>query len=189
MPGQEIDVHHRAVGEIVDAVQTGDRGRRGAAAHIDEDPIGAQDRRADLHLARRHEARMPLVDAAIFQALERSFDARVGETHHVVLPRLDALHIDFDLATGAESVVGAAARKARGIGARDQSLGRRASCIDAGAAEPIALDDGDCHARACQPPCERGSGLPGSDDDGVIARHLVLQLAVRRAKTISSARE
>src|SRR6266852_5147883 len=126
---------------------------------------------------------MAPVDAAILLAAERPLDAAVGETHHVVLPRLDALHIDFDLATGAESIVGTAAREVRGIGARDQSLRRRASCIDAGAAEPIALDDGDCHARACQPPRERRSCLPGSDDDGVIACHLVLLLAARRAKT------
>src|SRR6266404_4149257 len=106
---------------------------------------------------------MALVDAAILLAPEGPLDPAVGETHHVVLPRLDALHIDFDLATGAESVVGTTAREVRGIGARDQSLCRRASCIDAGAAEPIAFDDGDCHARARQPPCERRSGLPGSD--------------------------
>src|SRR5260370_33621207 len=146
MPRQEIEVHHGAVGEIVDLVQTRDLRHRRPAAHIYEDPVGGQDLRADLDLARRHEARMALVDAAILEASERSLDAAVGETGHVCLARLDALHVDFDLTANVETVVGAATRHVRGIGARDQSLGGRASGVDAGAAEAIALDARDFHA-------------------------------------------
>src|SRR6266404_451173 len=49
MPRQVVDVQHRAVGEIVDRVQTGDVGHHRPAADIDEDPVGAQDLRADLN--------------------------------------------------------------------------------------------------------------------------------------------
>jgi hypothetical protein len=147
---------------------------RGARADIDEDPLGVQDFRADLDLSRRDEARMALVDAAIFEALEGPLDARVGEADDIVLACLDALHVDRDLAPGAEAVLGPAARQMRGIGARDQSLRRRATRVHAGAAEAVALDDGDGLARARQPPRERGSGLSGSDDDRVIVRHSVL---------------
>src|SRR5882757_2855483 len=186
MPRQEIEVHHRAVGEIVDAVQAGDFRHGGPAAHIDEDPVGAQDFRADLDLTRRHEARVAAVDAGILEGRKRSLDTAVGETDDVVFPRLDALHVDLDLAAGAETEVGAAPRGVHGIGAGDQGLGGRAAGIDAGAAKAIALDDRDLHARARQPPRQRRSRLPGADDDGVVVRHPAL-LFLHAATTLSAA--
>jgi len=180
MPRQNIEVHHRAVGKISDAVQAGNRRRCGPAADIDEDPLGGQDFPADFDFVRRHEARMAAIDAAILEARERSLDRLVGETDHVVLARLDALHVDRDVAPGAETEVGAAPRGVHGIGAGDQGLGGRAAGIDAGAAKAIALDDRDFHARARQPPRERRSRLPGPDNDRVVVRHPVLLFLRRR---------
>ena len=42
MPRQEIDLHHRAVGEEGDLVEPGHVGHDGPSADIDEDPLGAQ---------------------------------------------------------------------------------------------------------------------------------------------------
>ena len=146
MPRQGIEVDHRAVGEIVDPVQAGHVGHRSPAADIDEDAVGAQDFRADLDLVRRREARVAAIDAGILEGRERSLDAAVGETDNVVFPRLDAFHVDLDLTSGAEAEVGAAPCQMDGMGAGNQGLGGRASGIDAGAAEAIALDDRDFHA-------------------------------------------
>ena len=56
----EIDVQHRAVGEIGDLVQPGDVGHEGAAADIDEDLRRAQGLAADRHGRRaKRSARGP----------------------------------------------------------------------------------------------------------------------------------
>ena len=91
----------------------------------------------------------------------------------MILARLDALHIDFDV-TGAESVIGSAAGDVGGVGARDQRFRWCAAGIDAGAAEASAFDDGNFHSRTGQPSCEWWPGLPGSDDDRVVGCHFCL---------------
>src|SRR5262249_12252616 len=77
---------------------------------------------------------------------------------------------------GREAVVRAASRGVDGVGAGDQGLGRRAACVDAGAAEAAALDDGDALARARQAPGERRPRLSGADDDRVVVGHASLHL-------------
>ena len=66
-----------------------------------------------------------------------------------------------------DAVVGGAPGEVRGVGAGDERLGRHAAGVDAGAAEQLALDEGDFHAGAGQPAGERRTGLAGADDDGV----------------------
>ena len=87
----------------------------------------------------------------------------------------------LDRAADGHAVVRGAARQVRRIGARDQRLGRGAAGIDAGAAEKLALDDGDLPACGHQPPRQRGSGLPGADDDRVIVRHDRPPVCARRS--------
>ena len=84
----------------------------------------------------------------------------------LVLAGHDGGEIDADR-PGADPVVGGAARQMRGIGARDQGLGRRAADIDAGSAEQLALDDRDRLARRREPAGHRRAGLAGPDDDRV----------------------
>ena len=88
----------------------------------------------------------------------------------LVLARLDARHVDGDGATDADAELGGAARQMRGVGARDHRLGRDAAGVDAGAAEPTALDDRDLHAGAGEAAGDERPGLPGADDDGVVLR-------------------
>ena len=66
-----------------------------------------------------------------------------------------------------DAELGAAPRDVRGVGARDQRLGRHAAGVDAGAAEQLALDQRDRHAGGGQPAGERRPGLAGADDDRV----------------------
>ena len=68
-----------------------------------------------------------------------------------------------------DAEIGGAARQVGGIGAGDQRLGRDAAGVDAGAAEELALDERDGHARGGQPAGQRRSGLAGADDDRVEA--------------------
>ena len=57
------------------------------------------------------------------------------------------------------------------IGTRHQRLCRSASCIHAGSAKFIALDNGDRFARICKPRCQRRSRLARPDNDGVEMIH------------------
>jgi len=71
MRGREIDIHHRAVGEVRNLVQAGDRWDQRPPAHIDEDVIGMEHDTVHCHFLRP--------------------DARNG-----ILARLDRLHINPD---------------------------------------------------------------------------------------------
>ena len=175
MPRQVVDLQHRAVGEIVDLVETRDVGHRGAAADIDEDLVGTQDVGPDLDLVRRQETRVALVDGAFSSVLS---DRSTPLLERPATWSLRALTRFMSTVTppppDGEAVVGAAPRRVRGIGAGDQRLGRRAPRIDAGAAEAATLDDRHFHARSRQPPREGRSRLAGADDDGVVVGHAVL---------------
>src|SRR5688572_25304199 len=86
---------------------------------------------------------MPLDDRDALGAAQPLLDAAGGLADHRVLARLDALHVDADLAGAPQAVFPAAPGHVRGVGARDQGLGGSAAVVDAGAAEGAALDDGD----------------------------------------------
>ena len=59
------------------------------------------------------------------------------------------------------------AGRVRDLGAGDHGLGGRAAGVDAGAAEDIALDEGDLLSGSGEPDGEEGACLTGADDDGV----------------------
>src|SRR3546814_6876722 len=82
-------------------------------------------------------------------------------------------HVDADFAFEQHSEIGRAARDMRGPRAGDQGLGRHAAGVDAGAAEQLAFDQRDRAARLRQPPGQRRTGLPGTDDDRVEAAGVV----------------
>jgi hypothetical protein len=53
------------------------------------------------------------------------------------------------------------------IGAGDEGFGRRAACVDAGAADAFALDEGDRLAGRGDPPRRWRPRLTGADHDRV----------------------
>src|SRR5262249_9708090 len=99
-------------------------------------------------------------------------DAARGEAEHVVLALLDFFHVDRDGTVDLDAVFACAPRHMRNIGAGDKCLGRRATGVDAGSAEAIALDDGNAHASARQAVRQGGPGLSGTDDDCIERLHL-----------------
>jgi hypothetical protein len=169
---QDIDVQERAVGEIVDVGESGDVGRQGAAADIDEDARRRERVAADLNLAGAGEATMPLVDGDVGIAPEPTLDAARGEAEHMVLALLHLLHVDADGALDSDAVVARAPRQVRGIGTGNQGLGGRAAGVDAGAAKAVPLEDGDPHVGGRPAMGQRWSGLAGADDDGVEVGHV-----------------
>src|SRR5258708_7831514 len=186
MPGQEIDIHHRSIGEVGDLLQAGDLRHDGTAADIDEDLLGAQDLRADVHFASRHKSRMALINPAVLQVLERSLDARSRKTRDIVLARLDAPHVYLDRALDYDAVVGAAASHMRGVGARDQRLRSRASRIDAIAAKPMALDDRHSHPRTTKSPRQTAPGWSTAADDRIERGNPVLPTSSRTRRNLPS---
>ena len=64
MRGEEIDVHHRAVGEVGNLVEAGYRRNRGPRAYIDENLIGRELGTVHCHFLFRDKAAMAFVDRA-----------------------------------------------------------------------------------------------------------------------------
>ena len=91
MRREEIDVHHRAVGEIRDLIEAGDRGNRRARADIDEHAVGRDLRTVHCDFLFGDKAAMALVNRTAFQRLERSLDPVMRWSHDGVLARLDGL--------------------------------------------------------------------------------------------------
>ncbi len=145
MARQEVDVHHRTVGEVIDLIEAGYVGHSRTRTDVNENPIRCQELAPSLHLTGGHEPRMRFKDMAVLQTFKRPLDPAIGKPDDVILARFDALHIDFDV-TGAEAILRTAAGHMRGICTGDQGFGRCAARVDAGAAEATALDDGDPHA-------------------------------------------
>src|SRR5580704_393364 len=57
---QEVDVHHRSVGEVIDLIEARNLGHIRASTDIDENPVGRKDLAANLYLTWRYEPRMGL---------------------------------------------------------------------------------------------------------------------------------
>src|SRR5262249_13534705 len=112
---------------------------------------------------------------------------RPGRARDGVLPRLDAPHVDAERARDVHAELAGTARHVRGVGARDQGLGRDASRVDARTAEPPALDDRHPHPCRGEPPRQRRPRLARPDDDRVVTRRprRTRQLhALRRARAV-----
>ena len=132
-----------------------------AAADVDEDARRGQLLVADADGRRRlRSAPCPWKTVQPCHAAQPTLDAvaRVGDDR--VGARLDLRHVDARRAVEHDAVVGRASREVRGVGAGDQRLGRHAAGVDAGAAEQLALDERDRHARA-QSAGRPAAGRPG----------------------------
>jgi hypothetical protein len=171
MVWQLPELHHAAVGEVGRALEAGDRRRCGTSADVDEDAPGPQHRSAHRDAVRAGEARVPLDDGAAGQPANPAFDAGARLARYVILARFDARHVDGDLAADRHAEIGGAARHVRGVGACHQRLRRDAAGVDTGAAEELALDDGEPHACLRQPGGEGRAGLARANDDGVVVVH------------------
>ena len=126
---------------------------------------------ADRDLLWGQEAGVTHVDGARFQPLHPVFHAHSRLPGNRILTSLDSLHVHGDLTPQSEAEIAGAARDVRGIRARHEGFRRDAAGVDAGPAEVFALDDGDFHPGFDQAGGERGSRLPGSDDDSVEFLH------------------
>ena len=75
MGRKKVQPHHRAVGEVRNLVQAGDRRDRRASADVDEDAVGAQPPVADRDLLLGDKTGMTFVNGAALQRLQRALDA------------------------------------------------------------------------------------------------------------------
>ena len=156
-----------AVRQRIDLVEPRDRGTRGAAAHVEEDPWRAETPVADLDRVARDEAGMAADQGHAVGAVEPGLEP---------FPRLPrdpggAAHrprqIDRHRSRNDDAELGGAAGRVRDRGAGDERLGRRAAGVDAGAADAVPLDDRDAMSGGGEPCRERRTGLAGADDEGV----------------------
>src|SRR5215470_7742365 len=92
----------------------------------------------------------------------------------MVLARLDFFHINTHATFDRHAKIGGPARHMCSVGAGDKCFGWRAAGVDAGAAELVALDDGNLHTSRRKTAGQRWSGLTRTDDDGVKLRHVAL---------------
>ena len=70
MCGEEIDIHHRAVGEVRNLVEAGYRRNRGSRAYIDKDLIGRELGTIHCDFLFRNKAAMALINRASLQGLQ-----------------------------------------------------------------------------------------------------------------------
>ena len=95
------------------------------------------------------------------QALSRLFNDGV-------LAGLHPLHVGAYAATDHDAVLARPPSHVRGMGARDQSLGRSAAGVDTGTADERPLDNRHGHALAGQPHRQRRPSLTSADYDRVV---------------------
>jgi hypothetical protein len=155
MRREEIDVHHRAVGQVRNAVESRYRRNRRSRAYIDENLIGRELGTVHCHFLFRDKAATALVNLASLLGLQRSLDAIVEHGHNGILPRLDCLHVDLGRALDPDAVIAGAACDMRNTAARGQRLGRSTAGVHACAAEQLAFDDRDLPACSHQSPAPR----------------------------------
>ncbi len=165
--GQNVQLQHADIGQERDLVHPRHVGDKGAPADVQEDPFGGQQLVVDAQGLGVFEAGVSPQHRGALHALEPGLDPGPGLQGDSVGPGGDPRHVDADRALDGHPVVRRPAREVGGIGAGHQGLGRHAAGVDAGAAEQLALHQGDAHARGGQPPGQRRTRLAGADDDGV----------------------
>ncbi len=161
---QEIDLHHAGVSQVFDLTETRNIGDQRASADIDEDAFRFQHLIIDAHHARPFQASMAFDDTEIRRASEPALDTAIGLAGYRIFSRLDLCHIDAYLAIEHHTVIGSMARDMCRAGAGDQCFGGNATDIHAGAAEQFPLDDRRMLAGLGEAYCQRGAGLPGTND-------------------------
>ena len=143
-------------------------GHRRPAADVEEHLVGLE--RAAVHAQRRGAVKRAWPRAASRSSCRRS-SRRGRRDDCFTTPSLRAFtapHVD---ATSPAEKPYSAPRRATWIARAlaDQRLGGNAADVDAGAAEELALDERGLQAFGVQPRGERGTGLPRTDDDGIVA--------------------
>jgi hypothetical protein len=78
MARKEVDLHHGAIGQIVDLIETGDWRSRCPSADVDEYLLGLQQLISDLHLLGRDESGVPVIDRASRKMAQPVFEAVPG---------------------------------------------------------------------------------------------------------------
>ena len=167
MLGKEIDLHDARVGQVGHVLDPRHRRYAGARADIDEDALCLDQLVPDPDLARPLEARVIVEDGDVPGLAERLLHALGRGLDQRVLARLHAFHVDAHGRLDFYPEIGRAARQMGGPGAGHQRLGRRAASVDAGAAETLAVGDGNLHPGRGQPLRQGRTGLAGADDDGI----------------------
>src|SRR5204863_459447 len=98
MVGKSVDLHHGAVGQIVDLVEASDRWSRSPPADVDENLLSFQQPVADRYLTRRNEPSMAVIDGASLQIAQPLFDPAPGSARDHILAGFHRLHVDTDFA-------------------------------------------------------------------------------------------
>src|SRR5436305_8817086 len=93
---QKIHIHHGAVGEVRDLIESWDGRYYRPAAHVDENLVGSESLITDLHALRSDEAAVTFQHRTSFQLLQRSLDPLARRERNGVLARLHRLHIHAD---------------------------------------------------------------------------------------------
>src|SRR5262249_26925619 len=70
MPRKKVDLHHGAVGQILDLIESRHLRDQHAPAHVDEDALRGKPLRPHADLARRFKTSVAFVDRAVFQFLQ-----------------------------------------------------------------------------------------------------------------------
>ena len=130
------DGHVVQRGDIVNAFQI--RPHR-AGTHVKKDARRGQQTAGHLHGMRRGETRLPHNHFGCFQPAHRLFNALARLLDQLVLARLDAGHVDLDIASTEAKFI-AAPRLMNGPRAGHHGFGRGTADIDAGAPKSTPLD-------------------------------------------------
>ncbi len=110
MLGDEVHVHHRAVGEERDGIDAWHVGNERPAADIDEDAFGLEDIAADANGVGRLEARVAGVDGAVLGLAQSGFDPCADAPE---ISSLRALTRAMSIVTPPTPTPNSAARRAR----------------------------------------------------------------------------
>src|SRR5688572_13004017 len=165
---QRVQRHHRAVRQELNAVEPRHRRHECPRADVQEDAVGAQRLTRDLDFMGGAESGVRGIDVAMRQPSQHLLDADARAIGDRVLPGLDALHVDGDMAVHRHAEVSGAACQVSRVGAGHHCLRWNAAGVHARTAEKMAFDDGDRHAGLRQSLCERRPSLAGANDDCVV---------------------
>ena len=142
MLGEEVDFHHRDIGQERRLLQSWHRRDQRPAADVDENTVAFQHVASNLHAVRADESSVSLIDGDSRRTAQPMFDAAGGVPRDLVFACFDPLHVDPHRA-GIDSVLARPPGQMRCIGAGDKSFGGNAAVVHAGATELVALDDRD----------------------------------------------
>src|SRR6185312_1491523 len=125
-------------------------GQRRAATHIEEKLLRSNPLLSNPHNTRAFELRSAIKDRAALHSAQPLFNAIARLRHDRILALLRRSHVDGDFARNRNPEILRASSNIGGLRARHQSLGGRASDVDAGSAKQLPFDKTDRPARLSQ---------------------------------------